>query len=89
MMQPQTTTSTTHATILIGKTIRAGAAVGVLAATAVCVGWVLVAALATLRSRTGYPGGEALVIPMIALLLWTGWTAHAAWTEIKGEETKK
>jgi len=45
--------------------------------------------LETLESRTGAPGGEIFIFPLIILLVWTGWTARKEYTDLmKGAEDK-
>ena len=37
------------------------------------------------QNRTGLPGGEVLILPLIILLFYTGWTARKEWDEFKRE----
>lgn len=65
------------------RSIKAGIKVGVFILTALCtveiarLGWV------TFQNRIGAPGGEILIIPMMILLFYTGWTARKEWTTFK------
>jgi len=45
--------------------------------------------LKTLEARTGAPGGEIFILPLIVLLVWSGWTARKEYTDLtKGAEDK-
>jgi hypothetical protein len=39
--------------------------------------------LETLQSRSGNPGGEILIVPLMILLVWIGWTARGEISEFK------
>jgi hypothetical protein len=67
----------------IRRSIKAGIRIGVLILTAMCTVEIAKMAWATYQSRTGAPGGEILVLPMMILLFYTGWTARGEWTEFK------
>lgn len=61
------------------KSIRAGIKVAVFILTVLAtveiarIGW------ETFQSRAGAPGGEALILPLIVLLFYTGWSARKEW----------
>jgi hypothetical protein len=40
------------------------------------------------KHRTGASGGEILIIPMAALLIYTGWTARKDWIRYKIEKRR-
>lgn len=69
----------------LGRSVRAGIKVGVFILTAICtveiakLGWI------TFQNRIGAPGGEILIIPMMILLFYSGWTASKEWAELKGD----
>lgn len=67
----------------LGRSIRAGIKIGVLILTAMSTVEIAKMAWETYQSRTGAPGGEILVLPMMILLFYTGWTARGEWTEFK------
>lgn len=62
---------------------RAGIRVGVLVLTAMTTVEIARQAWETYQSRTGAPGGEILVLPMMILLFYTGWTARGEWIDFK------
>lgn len=66
-----------------GRSIRAGIRLGILILTATCTVKVVRLGWETLQSRTGMPGGELLIFPMLILLFYTGWTARKEWTAFK------
>ena len=68
----------------LGRGVRAGIRVGVLILTAMCTVEIARMAWETYQSRTGAPGGEILVLPMMILLFYTGWTARGEWIDFKG-----
>ena len=68
----------------LGRSVRAGIRVGVLILTAMCTVEIAKLAWETYQSRAGAPGGEILVLPMMILLFYTGWTARGEWIEYKG-----
>lgn len=67
----------------LGRSVKAGIKVGVFILTAICtveiarLGWI------TFQNRIGAPGGEILIIPMMILLFYTGWTARKEWAAFK------
>ncbi|MBT9174227.1 MAG: hypothetical protein DDT21_02638 [Syntrophomonadaceae bacterium] len=65
------------------RNIKTGADIAVVLLTAVCV--VTIAALGweTFQSRTGHPGGEILIIPMIILLFYAGWITRGGFEDYK------
>ena len=67
----------------LGRSIRAGIKIGVLILTAMSTVEIAKMAWDTYKSRTGAPGGEILVLPMMILLFYTGWTARGEWIEFK------
>lgn len=67
----------------LGRSIKAGIRIGVLILTAMCTVEIARMAWETYQSRTGAPGGEILVLPMMILLFYTGWTARGEWIEFK------
>ena len=73
------------------KTARAmtvGIRLGLLIFTAYLTVKLCIAGIETLEARTGAPGGEIFILPLIALLIWAGWTARKEYTDMKagGEE---
>ena len=67
----------------IRRSIKAGIRIGVLILAAMTVVEIAKLAWETYQSRTGAPGGEILVLPMMILLFYTGWTARGVWVELK------
>lgn len=67
----------------LGRSVKAGIRVGVLILTAMCTVEIARMAWETYQSRTGAPGGEILVLPMMILLFYTGWTARGEWIDFK------
>ena len=67
----------------LGRSIRAGIKIGVLILTAMSTVEIAKMAWETYQSRTGAPGGEILVLPMMILLFYTGWTARGEWIAFK------
>ena len=65
------------------RSVRAGIRIGVLVLTAMTTVEIARQAWETYQSRTGAPGGEILVLPMMILLFYTGWTARGEWIEFK------
>ena len=65
------------------RSIRAGIRIGVLVLTAMTTVEIARQAWETYQSRTGAPGGEILVLPMMILLFYTGWTARGEWIDFK------
>ena len=65
------------------RSIKAGIRIGVLILTAMCTVEIARMAWETYQSRTGAPGGEILVLPMMILLFYTGWTARGEWIDFK------
>lgn len=65
------------------RSIRAGIRIGVLVLTAMTTVEIARQAWETYQSRTGSPGGEILIFPMMILLFYTGWTARKEWTTFK------
>lgn len=60
----------------IGRSIRAGMRTGVLILTATATVKLATLGWKTIEARTGAPGGELLIFPLIGLLFYTGWTAR-------------
>lgn len=46
-------------------------------------GLMLVYGMETWVQRDGLPGGEALILPLIILLIYLGWQLGAMWREIR------
>ena len=67
----------------IRRSIKAGIRIGVLVLAAMTIVEIAKLAWETYQSRTGAPGGEILVLPMMILLFYTGWTARGEWIEFK------
>lgn len=65
------------------RSVRAGIRIGVLVLTAMTTVEIARQAWETYQSRTGAPGGEILVLPMMILLFYTGWTARKEWAAFK------
>jgi len=70
--------------LLIRRSIKAGIRIGVLILAAMTIVEIAKLAWETYQSRAGAPGGEILVLPMMILLFYTGWTARGEWIEFKG-----
>jgi len=70
------------------KAVRIGLRLGLLIFTAYLTVRLCAAGIEVLESRTGAPGGEIFILPLIILLIWTGWTARKEYTDMKsgGEE---
>lgn len=67
----------------IGRSIRAGMRTGVLILTATATVKLATLGWKTIEARTGAPGGELLIFPLIGLLFYTGWTARKEWIAFK------
>ena len=67
----------------IRGSIKAGIRIGVLILAAMSTVEIAKLAWETYQSRTGAPGGEILVLPMMILLFYTGWAARGVWIEFK------
>ena len=65
------------------KAIRIGFRLGLLLFTAYLTVKIAILGLQIAEARTGAPGGEILILPMIALLLWAGWTARKEYDQAK------
>ena len=70
-------------TLWIRRSIKAGIRIGVLILAAMSTVEIAKLAWETYQSRTGAPGGEILVLPMMILLFYTGWTARGEWIDFK------
>lgn len=71
------------------KAVRIGMRLGLLVFTAYLTVRLCAAGIEVLESRTGAPGGEIFILPLIILLIWTGWTARKEYTDMKkGDEQK-
>lgn len=46
-------------------------------------GLLLVYGMDTWAQRDGLPGGEALILPLIFLLIYLGWQLGAMWREVR------
>lgn len=46
-------------------------------------GWLLTYGMETWAQRDGPPGGEALILPLIILLIYLGWQLGAMWREAR------
>ena len=71
------------------RSIRAGIRIGVLVLTAMTTVEIARQAWETYQSRTGAPGGEILVLPMMILLFYTGWTARGEGIDFKSLQRQK
>jgi hypothetical protein len=69
----------------LGRSVRAGIKVGVFILTAICTVEIARLSWITFQNRIGAPGGEILIIPMMILLFYSGWTASKEWAELKGD----
>ena len=58
------------------KAMTIGIRLGLLVFTAYMTVMLCIEGVKTLESRTGAPGGEIFILPLIVLLVWTGWTAR-------------
>ena len=67
----------------LGRSAKAGIKLGIFIITATCTVKIVKLGWKTFQSRTGAPGGEILIIPMMILLFYTGWTARGEWIEFK------
>jgi hypothetical protein len=65
------------------RSIRAGIRVAVFILTVSCTIEIAKLGWNTFQSRTGAPGGEVLILPLIVLLFYTGWTARKELTEFR------
>jgi len=84
---------------MIGKTLKkplrtersigAGIQAGVFILTTACTVTIAKLGWETFQSRTGTVGGEVLILPMIILLVYAGWTARKEWTSLMGESEAK
>lgn len=63
------------------RSIRAGIRVAVFILTVSCTIEIAKLGWNTFQSRTGTPGGEVLILPLIILLFYAGWTARKEWAE--------
>lgn len=61
------------------RSIKAGIKVAVFILTALATVEIVRIGWETFQSRAGAPGGEALILPLIVLLFYTGWTARKEW----------
>lgn len=70
------------------RAVRIGMRLGLLVFTAYLTVRLCIAGIETLEARAGAPGGEIFILPLIALLIWAGWTARKEYTDMKagGEE---
>ena len=48
-------------------------------------GLLLVYGMETWAQRDGLPGGEALILPLIILLIYLGWQLGAMWREVRDQ----
>ena len=71
------------------RSIRAGIQAGVFILTAACTVTIAKLGWETFQGRTGTVGGEALILPMIILLIYAGWTARKEWTSLMAESEAK
>lgn len=60
----------------LGRFARMGAQLGVVVITALAVAGIAGLAWEVWQTREGFPGGEALVLPLFGLLLACGWMAR-------------
>ena len=74
------------------KTARAmtvGIRLGLLVFTAYLTVRLCIAGIETLEARAGAPGGEIFILPLIVLLVWSGWIARKEYTALKEGGTKQ
>jgi len=69
--------------------VRIGLRLGLLVLTAYLTVRLCTAGIEALESRTGAPGGEIFILPLIILLIWTGWTARKEYADLKKGDEKK
>lgn len=67
----------------IWRAVRLGFKLGVFILTAIGTVKIGLIAWATLQGRTGAAGGEMLILPLMAALIYGGWLARGEWTDIK------
>ena len=60
----------------LNRSIRAGIRIGTVILTATATVKLAILGWRTLEARAGAPGGELLILPLIGLLFYTGWTAR-------------
>ena len=65
------------------KAVRIGLRLGLLIFTAYLTVKLCIAGIETLEARTGAPGGEIFILPLIVLLVWSGWTARKEYTDYR------
>ena len=65
------------------RSVEAGFKLGIFILTAICTVEIAKLGWNTFTSRIGAPGGELLIIPLIVLLFYTGWTARKEWAAFK------
>ncbi|MBT9169137.1 MAG: hypothetical protein DDT19_02491 [Syntrophomonadaceae bacterium] len=63
--------------------IKTGVNIAAVLLTIVCVITVAKLGWETFQSRTGHPGGEVLLLPMIALLFYAGWMVRRDYGKCK------
>ena len=71
------------------KAMTIGIRLGLLVFTAYMTVMLCIEGVKTLESRTGAPGGEIFILPLIVLLVWTGWTARKEYTSLKEGGTQQ
>ncbi len=68
------------------RAIRVGTKLGLLIFTAYLTVRILKIAIEVMETRAGALGGEICIIPLIALLFWTGWTFRKEYESMKEGE---
>jgi hypothetical protein len=68
------------------KLFRAGIKLGIFILTAGCTVEITRLGWNAFQSRTGAPGGELLIFPMIILLFYAGWVASKEWEGFKASK---
>ena len=67
----------------LGRSVKAGIKLGIFTITATCTAKIAKLGWKTFQSRNGALGGEVLILPIMILLFYTGWTARKEWTAFK------
>ncbi|MBT9167939.1 MAG: hypothetical protein DDT20_00869 [Firmicutes bacterium] len=65
------------------KAIKTGLDIAVVLLAALCVIAIATLGWEAFQSRTGYPGGEVLILPMIILLFYAGWIVRGDFEDCK------
>ena len=65
------------------RAVRLGFKLGIFILTAIGTVKLGLIAWASLQGRTGAAGGELLVLPLMAALVYAGWKAKEEWNDLK------